>query len=136
MSFISDFLEKPAKLELASKYVVVVGLLDLGAGLLLIAWPGVVQTIFADPAFVGHEEGLFRALGIALIVAGFLGLFGGRSGSRAVVAANLPARLLVPVILVPLAMAGVFPHFMTTLAILDPLMGIGAWVLLMRSARR
>jgi len=40
--------------------------------------------------------------------------------------------LFVPVVLVPLVIAGVFPHVLLTLAILDPLLAIGAWVLLGR----
>jgi len=31
------------------------GFLYLGTGALFIAWPGVVQTLFMDAAFVGHE---------------------------------------------------------------------------------
>jgi hypothetical protein len=38
--------------------------------------------------------------------------------------------VFVPVALVPLAIAGVFPHLLLTLAILDPALAIGAWVLL------
>jgi len=37
--------------------------------------------------------------------------------------------VLVPAVLVPLG-TGVFPHLMITFAILDPLLGIGAWLLL------
>jgi hypothetical protein len=35
--------------------------------------------------------------------------------------------VLVPAVLVPLAIAGVFPHLLWTFAILDPALGIGAW---------
>jgi hypothetical protein len=136
MAFIEDILERPAKLGLASNYITLVGLLDLGGGLLLTAWPGIVQTVLADAAFVGHEEGLIRMFGVVLIIIGFLGLAGGRSGSRAVVAVNAPTRVvLVPAVFLPLAMAGVFPHLLITLTIFDFLMGIGAWVLLTRSVR-
>jgi hypothetical protein len=37
--------------------------------------------------------------------------------------------LFVPAVLVPLAMAGVFPRLLGTFAILDPVLGIGAWVI-------
>jgi hypothetical protein len=95
--------------------------------------PGAVQTLFREPAFVGHEEGLFRVIGLTLAVIGWLYFFGGRSGARQVIAASVIDRLLfVPAVLIPLAIAGVFPHVFLTLAILDPLLAIGAWVLLER----
>jgi hypothetical protein len=34
--------------------------------------------------------------------------------------------VFVPAVLVPLAVAGVFPHLLATLAILDPSLAIGA----------
>jgi hypothetical protein len=37
--------------------------------------------------------------------------------------------VLVPLVLVPLVIAGVFPHTLGAFAILDPALGIGAWVL-------
>ena len=48
-------------------------------------------------------------------------------------AASVVDRLvLVPAVLVPLAIAGVFPHLLVTFAILDPTFGIGAWLFLGR----
>jgi hypothetical protein len=35
--------------------------------------------------------------------------------------------VFVPAVLVPLAIAGVFPHLLVTFAILDPSLAIGAW---------
>ena len=65
-----------------------------------------------DRAFVGDESGLMRAIGMAVVVIGWFYLIGGRSGARQLVAASIFDRLtLVPVVLVPLALAGVFPHF-------------------------
>ena len=99
-------------------------------------WPGVVQTVLRDPAFVGQEEGLFRVIGAALVIVGWLCTMGGRTGSREMVAATVPDRVVfIPVVFVTLAMSGVFPHFLIAIAILDPVMGIGAWVLLRRSLR-
>jgi hypothetical protein len=64
------------------------------------------------------------------VVIGWLYFFGGRSGARQIVAASVVDRLVfVPVVLVPLIIAGVFPHLLGTLAILDPALAIGAWVL-------
>jgi len=42
--------------------------------------------------------------------------------------------VFVPAVLVPLAMAGVFPHMFLTLAILDPALAVAAWVLLGRTS--
>ena len=80
MSFINDLLEKPANLSTASKYAVINGFIYLGVGALLIVWPIVVQTLFRDRAFVGHEGALFRVIGMAVAVIGWLYVFSGRSG--------------------------------------------------------
>jgi hypothetical protein len=82
--------------------------------------------------FVGHEAALIRVIGMTVAVIGWLYLFGGRSGARQFVAASVIDRLALPAVLVPLAMAGVFPHLLATFAILDPSLAIGAWVLLGR----
>jgi hypothetical protein len=74
-----------------------------------------------------------RVIGLTLVVIGWLYLFGGRSGAQQIVAASVVDRLVfVPAVLVPVALAGVFPHLLLTLAILDPLLAIGAWALLGR----
>jgi hypothetical protein len=110
------------------------GLIELGGGALVLFWPGIVQTIFRDAAFVGNEASLIRVLGMTVMVIGWLYLFGGLSGGRRIVAASVLDRVvLVPLALVPLAIAGVFPHFLLAFALLDPTLGIGAWLLLNRS---
>ena len=120
MSLIKDLLEKPPILSTASKYTVMNGVVYLGVGALLVAWPGVTQRLFMDPAFVGHEEALVRVIGLTLVVIGWLYLFGGRSGARQFVAASVIDRLVfVPAVLVPLAIAGAFPHLLLTFAIFD-----------------
>jgi hypothetical protein len=69
-------------------------------------------------------------MGLTVVVIGWLYLFGGRSGARQFVASTVVDRVLfVPAVLLPLALAGVFPHLMVTFAILDPVLAIGAWVL-------
>lgn len=133
MSLIKDLLDKPLSLSAASRYTAMNGIIYLGSGALLVAWPGAVQTLFMDPAFVGHEEALIRVVGLTVVVIGWLYLFGGRSGARQIVAASVIDRLVfIPAVLVPLAMAGVFPHLLVTFAILDPSLAIGAWLLLGR----
>jgi hypothetical protein len=133
MSLISELLAKPPELTRASAYTVINGFIYLAAGVLFIIWPGAAQALFRESAFVGHEEGLFRVIGLTLAVIGWLYFFGGRSGSRQVIAASVIDRLLfVPAVLIPLAIAGVFTHVFVTLAILDPLLATGAWILLDR----
>jgi hypothetical protein len=118
------------------QYTAVNGLIYLGAGTLVFIWPGVVQTIFRDAAFVGNEAALIRVTGMTVMVIGWLYLFGGLSGGRRIVAASVLDRVvLVPLVLVPIAIAGVFPHFLLAFAFLDPTLGIGAWLLLSRSDR-
>ena len=106
------------------------GLIYLGAGALFIIWPGAVQTLLRDPAFAGHEEALFRVIGMSVVVIGWLYMFGGRSGARQFGPASVLDRVvLVPAVLVPLVIAGVFPHTLGAFAILDATLGIGAWAL-------
>ena len=130
MSFFNDLLEQPANLSTASKYTVMNGFIYLALGALLIVWPGAVQTILMDAPFVGHESALFRVLGMTVAVIGWFYVFGGRSGARQFGPASVLNRMvLVPLVLVPLMIAGVFPHALGVFAILDPALGVGAWVL-------
>ena len=106
-------------------------------GTLLLIWPGAVQTLFFDPEFVGRESALVRILGMTVAIIGWFYFFCGRSGGRQVVAASVLDRIiLVPLVLVPLAVAGVFPHLLLTFAILDPVLGLVAWHLLRRGQTR
>ena len=133
MALMKDLLEKPPALTTASKYTALNGVAYLVVGVLLIVWPGATQTLFMDPAFVGHEEALMRVIGLTVVVIGWLYLSGGRSGARQIVAASVIDRLVfVPLVLVPLAIAGVFPHLLITFAIFDASLAIGAWTLLGR----
>ena len=77
MSFLETLMETPDRLSTASKYTVFNGWIYMGAGVLLIAWPGATQALFMERPFVGHEEGLIRALGLTVVVIGWLYYFGG-----------------------------------------------------------
>lgn len=133
MSLVADLKESPSTLATSSKFTSLNGILYLAAGFLLLVWPGAVQTLLRDPEFAGREAALVRLLGMTVAIIGWFYFFGGRSGGRQVVAASVLDRIvLVPLVLVPLAMAGVFPHLLLTFAILDPLLGLVAWVLLAR----
>jgi len=133
MQLINDLLEKPATLSVPSKYVVMNGAIYLLLGTIFIVWPGVTQTLFMERAYVGDEQGLMRALGLTLAVIGWLYVFGGRSDKRQFTAASVVDRLIfVPVVLLPMAIAGVFPHLLVAFTILDMSLAVGAWVLLRR----
>jgi hypothetical protein len=130
ISLINELLEKPTNLSTASKYTAMNGFIYLAAGALLIVWPGLTQTLFMERAFVGDEQALMRVVGLTLVVIGWLYLFGGRSAARQAVAASVVDRLIfVPGVLVPLAIAGVFPHLLLAFAFLDVALAIGAWVI-------
>lgn len=134
---IQKLLERPADLPFTSKYTVVGGLIYLGSGALLVVWPGAVQTILRDPAFVAHESGLVRAMGMAVMVIGWFYLWGGRTGMQSFATATIFDRvILVPAVLLPLAAAGVFPHMMIGFALLDVVLGLGALVLVHRSLKK
>jgi hypothetical protein len=133
---ISDLKDSPKNLATSSRFTVLNGIIYLGAGTLLMIWPGALQTLFLESAFVGREAALVRVIGMAVAIIGWFYLFGGRSGGRQVVAASVLDRIiLVPLVLIPLALAGVFPRLLLTFAVLDPLLGLVAWYLLARERR-
>jgi hypothetical protein len=131
MSLLDELKEAPSTLRLSSKFTVLNGVLYFTAGMLLIVWPGALQSILGESEFVGREAPLVRVLGMSVAVIGWLYFFGGRSGGRQFAAASVVDRIiLVPLVLVPIALAGVFPRLFWAFAILDPLLGIITWYLL------
>ena len=136
MSLITIALEKSTNLTTASKYTAFNGFVYLGMGVALILWPGAIQTLFRERSFVGDEQGLFRALGMAVALIGYYLVIGGRAGSRQSTAASVIDRLtVVPLVLIPLAIAGVFPHFMIVVVIVDFCLATSTWVLLRAETR-
>ena len=134
MSLIKHLLEKPRSLSRDAKYTVLNGVAYMAVGTLLIAWPGVTQTVFQGRSFCRTRSSAHaRNRGLTVAVIGWLYIFGGRSGARQFVAASVVDRLVfVPLVLIPLAIAGVFPHLFVTFALLDASLAIGAWALLGR----
>ena len=136
MSPIKIAREKPAHLTTASKYTVFNGFVYFGLGVLLILWPGSVQTLLGERAYVGDEQSLFRAMGMAVSIIGYYLLVGGHSGSRQTTAASVIDRLtIVPLVLLPLVMEGVFPRFFVAVVIVDVSLAISTWVILNRVER-
>lgn len=133
MSLFAALKESPAPLSQASRFTWMCGAFYMAAGALVMFWPGFAQTLMGDPDFVGHEAALVRVLGMCVLVIGWLYFFGGRSGGRQVVAATILDRIvLVPLVLVPTALAGVLPHTLLLFAITDPALAVIAWLLLAR----
>jgi hypothetical protein len=131
MSLITIALERPTNLTIASKYTVFNGLVYVGLGALLIFWPGAIQTLLKERAFVGDEQGIFRLVGMTVAIIGYYLVFGGRAASRQATAASVIDRLtLVPLVLIPLAIAGVFPRFLLAVLSVDVCLAISTWVLL------
>jgi hypothetical protein len=60
-------------------------------------------------------------------------VFGGRSGAQQIAAASVIDRLIfVPAVLIPVAIAGVFPHLLLIFVVFDALLAVGAWILFAR----
>src|SRR5271167_1900015 len=130
MSFSSDLLEMPPRLSRASRWTAMNGYIYLSLGVLFIVWPGAVQTLFRDEPFAGHEGAMFRLLGMTIAVIGWLYLFGGRSGGRQIVPASVLDRwILVPMVGIPAAVSGVFPHAVLAFVLLDASLALGAFIL-------
>jgi hypothetical protein len=135
--FLIDTLMKKPSLTPASKFQALNGIIYFVTGLGLILWPGLVQVLLRDPPFTGHESALFRALGLTTAMIGWHYYFGGRTGGKQVVAASLIERLLyVPIVLLPLAFSGAFPHTFIAFTALDAGLAICAWMLLRNEAKQ
>lgn len=135
MSLIETLLKKPG-LTPVSKFQALNGIIYFAAGVGLVLWPGLVQVLLRDPSFTGHESALFRALGLTVAMIGWHYYFGGRTGGKQVVVAGLIERLIyVPLVLLPLAFAGAFPHTFIAFTALDAGLAIAAWMLLRAEAR-
>ena len=137
MTLIAALTESSANLSAGSKFTSACGLLYLASGALLLLWPFAVQQLLFDPDFAGNEATLVRILGMTVAVIGMFYFVGGRSGSKQIVAASIVDRIfLVPFVLVPAAVSGVFPHTLLLFAVLDPALAIIAWYLLSRESAK
>jgi hypothetical protein len=128
---IQKLMETPGTLSPSSKFTVANGLIYMASGALLLVWPGVLQALMFETEFIGREEALIRVLGMTVMFIGWFYVFGGRSGGKQFVASTVVDRIfVVPVVLIPLAIAGVFPVLLGLFAILDPVLGVVAWYLM------
>ena len=133
MTFLDTLLAAPPSTPL-SRYTIGNGALYLGLGALLLVWPGAVQIAFFADDFVGREAGLVRVLGMTVMVIGWFYVAGGRTAADSFGLATVVDRLLIPAILVPLALSGAVDwHLAVPFAVLDPVLGIGGFVVWRRS---
>ena len=96
------------------------GLIYIVVGVIMVAWPGSMQTVFGEIDFVGRESGLIQVLGLTVAIIGVLYLLGGRGHSKQVIAVSVLCRpVLVPATIIPLANGGVFPGLLYTFVALD-----------------
>lgn len=128
MGFFDTLWASPRSTPL-SRYTVWNGALYLALGAQLFAWPGAAQAIFRAAPFAAGEAGLVRVIGVTLAVIGWFYVMGGRTGADAFGLSTVVDRALIPLLLVPLAVLGeVDPHLVLPFAVLDPLLGFGAWL--------
>ncbi len=125
--------EKSAARSTAHRLTSISGLFYVAMGLTICTVPRLIPIVFFEPTFTGREEGLFRLLGWIMAVVGWFLWIGGRSGARSFVAAGIVARLAVPLVAIPLAMNGVFPHMMYVFGVLDPVSALLTWRILSKS---
>ncbi len=110
------------------------GFLYLALGFLIYAWPGVMGLVGAAPLH-GQEPALYRLIGFAIAIVGYLYVFGGRTDRDSFGLATFLDRILVPLFIVPPVLAGdVDPVLVLPFAILDPILGIGAFVIWKRQS--
>ena len=117
-----------------ARYPQLNGFLYLALGFFIYAWPGAMGPLGAGP-LEGQEPALFRLIGFAIAIIGWLYVFGGRTNRDSFGLATFMDRILVPLFIVPLVVAGqVDPMLVLPVAILDPILGIGAFVIWKRQS--
>ncbi len=130
------FSEPPPHTPL-TRYIAWNGLVYFLLGATFYAWPGAAQALLGAAPFRAGEAGLVRALGVAVAVIGYLDFFGARTGQDRFGVSTILDRLLIPLLLVPLVLAGqLAPQLGLPFAVLDPALAVGAWVVYARSRRR
>lgn len=120
MQLVRDLFGKSREQTAVSRFLSLNGVIYAVAGAVLVVWPGSMQGIFGEAAFVGREEGLIRVVGLTVVIIGILYLLGGRGVSRQIIAVSILCRpVLVPATILPIALAGVFPGLLFTFIVLD-----------------
>ncbi len=130
------FSEAPPHTPL-TRYTFWNGVLYLTLGAVIGVWPGFGQTVFRAPPYQAGEAGLVRTLGMLLAVVGYLYVFGARTGQDRFAVSTILDRLVLPFLLLALVITGeLAPELGIPFAVLDPALGIGAWIVFTRSQAR
>jgi hypothetical protein len=112
------------------------GVFYMLTGALFYFAPGVLALLPGSEPFAGQEEGYLRVAGMAVLFIGWFYFIGARTNSDRFGLATVVDRLLVPLFLLPLALSGAIPSVLGwSFSLLDPALGIGAWLIWRRSSR-
>jgi hypothetical protein len=118
-----------------SRYTEFCGLLYFVIGFVLLAVPTVPAGLLGIE-FAGAEEGYIRLAGLSVGLVGYFYWFGGRTGATSFGLSTVVDRLLLPAVLIPMALSGLIEiKIALPFAILDPVLGIGAFLIWKREAR-
>lgn len=118
------------------RYTVWNGIAYLAIGASMYLAPGLVRVLLFMPPFQGYEEGYLRLVGVAVAVIGWLYVFGGRARSESFGLCSVVDRMLLPVLLLPLAVMNLAPAGpVIAFSILDPLLAAGAYLIWRRERR-
>ena len=129
MTFLQALLARPAHLTPLSRYTIANGAFYLAFGLTLYAWPQAANLLGAAP-YAADQDGLVRLVGFCVALIGWFYVFGGRGNTDAFGLSTVADRLLVPLFVLPLGLTGAVDlGLVLPLAILDPLLGLGAYAI-------
>ena len=119
-----------------SRFLALNGIIYMPIGLMMVVWPGSMQTIFGEIDFLGREAGLIRVLGLTVTIIGILYLLGGRGKSPQIIAVSVLCRpVFVPAVIIPLAISGIFPGLLYTFVTLDVALSLMMLVIYLRTER-
>ncbi len=118
-----------------AKYTMYNGVFYMGLGGFLYAMPTAMGPAGAR-AFAGQEEPLYRVLGMVVAIIGWFYFIGGRTNKDSFGLATFADRILVPAFIAPLIFwTDIDPMLVLPVAILDPILGIGAFVIWSRQSK-
>jgi hypothetical protein len=137
MQLVRDLFGKAPEQSAVSRFLALNGAIYIAAGAILVMWPGSMQAVFGDAAFVGREQGLIRVVGLTVVIIGVLYLLGGRGNSAQIIAVSILCRpVLVPATILPIALAGVFPGLLFTFVFLDMGLSVISLIIYLRLRRQ
>ena len=119
-----------------SRYTERCGYLYVLLGLIFLFYPEGKVHLGLIPPFEGQEEAMMRLIGLLLGVVGYFYVFGGRAHRVSFGLATVLDRLLVPFVLFFIyQVSEVELMLILPIGILDPLLGLGAYLCWRRDAQ-